>query len=91
MAVKNVLPMHQAELIKLAMVVNTDEDLAKSVMQAGDMNNGHLLHQFKDINGEMRQSFYSLQAKEQINDDLKDIIIGKKRTAMEAGFTDESD
>lgn len=91
MAVKNVLPMHQAELIKLAMVVNTDEDLAKSVMQAGDMNNGHLLHQFKDINGEMRQSFYSLQAKEQINDDLKDIIIGKKRTAMEAGFIDERD
>ena len=83
--------MHQAELIKLFMVVNTDEDLAKTVMEAGDMNNGHLLHQFKDIRGEMRQSFYSLQAQELINDDVKDIIIGRKRTSIEAGFSDEYD
>ena len=55
------------------------------------MNNGHLLHQFKDANGELRQSFYSLQAQEQISDDIKDIIIGKKRTAVEAGLTDEHD
>ena len=55
------------------------------------MNNGHLLHQFKDANGLMRQSFYSLQAQEQITDDVKDIIIGKKRTAQEAGLTDLHD
>ena len=42
--VKDVLPMHQAHLNKLCMVVNTDEDLAKTVMDAGDVNNGHILH-----------------------------------------------
>ena len=73
------------------MVVNTDEDLAKTVMDAGDVNNGHILHQFKDAKGEQRQSFYYLQAQETINDEIKDIIIGRKRTAFEAGLTDRSD
>ena len=70
------------------MVVNTDEDLAKSVMDAGDINNGHILHQFTDANGDQRQSFYYLQAQENINDEIKDIIIGKKRTAFEAGLAE---
>ena len=39
----------------------------------------------------MRQSFYSLQAQEQIPDEVKDIIIGKKRTSREAGFSNERD
>ena len=54
--------------------MNTDEDLAKTIMEAGDLNNGHILHQFVDANGDQRQSFYYLQAQEQINDDIKEII-----------------
>ena len=52
--------MQQAELLKLFMIVNTDEDLDKTTMAASNKNNGHLLHAFKDTSGEMRQSFYSL-------------------------------
>ena len=58
---KDILPMHQAELLKLSMVVN-DDDLEKVVMESANVNNGHLLHSFKDKSGDMRQSFYSLQA-----------------------------
>ena len=39
-AVKDVLPMQQAELLKLALVVN-DDDLDKATMEAGSVNNGH--------------------------------------------------
>lgn len=53
--------MHHAELLKLSMVVN-DDDLEKITMEMGERNNGHLLHTIKDTNGDLRQSFYSLQA-----------------------------
>ena len=52
-AVKDILPMHQAELLKLSMVVN-DDDLEKAVMESANVNNGHLLHSFKDKSGDMR-------------------------------------
>ena len=45
----------------MSMVVNDDE-LDKTTMDAGNKNNGHLLHAFRDKLGDMRQSFYSLQA-----------------------------
>jgi hypothetical protein len=50
-SVKEILPMHQAELLKLCMVVN-DDDLDKVTMDAGERINGHLLHSFKDKNGD---------------------------------------
>ena len=52
-SVKEILPMHQAELLKLTMVVN-DDDLDKVTMDAGEKNNGHLLHSFTDKNGDQR-------------------------------------
>ena len=51
--------MHHAELLKLSMVVN-DDDLNRATVEAGEVNNGHLLHAIKDKNGELRQSFYAL-------------------------------
>lgn len=86
-SVKDVLPMPQAELLKLSLVVN-DDDLDKSTMAAGSINNGHLLHAFRDSCGDQRQSFYSLQATESIPDQVKEFIVGKKRTSAEAGFSD---
>lgn len=77
--------MHQAELLTLSMVVN-DDVLDKATMGAGSMNNGHLLHQFRDKNEEIRQSFYCIQAEEQMPEILKNCIVGQKRTAREAGF-----
>ena len=50
-SVKEILPMHQAELLKLCMVVN-DDDLDKVTMDAGERINGQLLHSFKDKNGD---------------------------------------
>ena len=85
-AVKDVLPMHQAELLKLALVVN-DDDLDKATMEAGSVNNGHLLHAYKDKLGDARHSFYSKHAEETIPDEVKSFIVGKKRTALEAGFS----
>ena len=58
-SVKDITPMQQAELLKLSLLVNDDE-LDKATMSAGAVNNGHMLHAFKDKNGELRQSFYSL-------------------------------
>ena len=84
-AVKEILPMHQAELLKLALVVN-DDDLDKATMDAGLVNNGHLLHAYKDKTGDMRHSFYSKHAEETIPDEVKSYIVGKKRTALEAGL-----
>lgn len=53
MSVKDILPMHHAELLKLSMVVN-DDDLNKATMEAAERNNGYLLHAIKDSNGELR-------------------------------------
>ncbi len=64
-----------------------DDDLDKATMAAGTVNNGQILHGFKDKTGETRQSFYSLQASEQVPDDVKNFMVGKKRTAKEAGFS----
>ena len=69
LAVKDLVPMQQAELLKLSMVVNVDE-LDKTVMNAASLNNGHLLYSFMDKNGEPRQSFYSLQAEEKLPDEV---------------------
>ena len=85
-AVKDILPMHQAELLKLALVVN-DDDLDKATMDAGGVNNGHLLHAYKDKSGDLRHSFYCKHAEETIPDEVKSFIVGKKRTALEAGFS----
>ena len=71
MSVKDVLPMPHAELLKLSTVVN-DDDLDRATMEAGNINNGHLLHTFKDNNNEMRQSFYSMQAEESLPDLIKE-------------------
>ena len=57
-SVKDVLPMKQAELLKMAIVVN-DDDLDKATMEAGARNNGHLIHVCKDKNGVNKHSFYS--------------------------------
>ena len=40
--------MHLSELLKLNMVVNVDEDMTKDAKEAGNINNGHLLHTHKD-------------------------------------------
>ena len=86
-AVKDVLPMKQAELLKMAIVVN-DDDLDKATMDAGSRNNGHLIHATKEKGGEIRHSFYSHQAEEQIPGEVKNFIVGKKRTSTEAGFSE---
>ena len=80
------VPLTQAELLKLSLVIN-DDDLDKTTIEAGTINNGQILHSFKDKSGEMRQSFYSLQAEEQVPDTVKTFMVGKKRTAKEAGFS----
>ena len=61
--VRDVLPMQQAELMKMSIVVN-DDDLDKVTMDSGHLNNGQLIHLSKDKNGEMMHSFYSRQADE---------------------------
>ena len=58
-SVKEILPMAHGELLELTMLVN-DDDLDKSTIEAAHVNNGHLLHAYKDNSGEQRQSFYSL-------------------------------
>lgn len=45
--VRDVLPMRQAELMKMVIVVN-DDDLDKATMVAGHQNNGQLIHTCKD-------------------------------------------
>ena len=79
--------MKQAELMKLALVVN-DDDLDKATMEAGFINNGQLIYSCKDKSGDQRHSFYSKQSEEKIPDELKSIIVGSKRTREEAGSPD---
>ena len=85
--VRDVLPMQQAELMKMSIVVN-DDDLNKATMESGNLNNGQLIHLEKDKNGEMMHSFYYRQADETIKDQVKSFMVGKKRTAQEAGFSE---
>lgn len=75
--------MHHGEIIKLAMMINED-DLAQDTQNAGMKVNGHLMHSFKDENGEQRWAFYSESASRRLPMSLKEIVIGKKRTAKES-------
>lgn len=49
-AVKDVLPLTHAHLLKLCVVIN-DDDLLKSTQKAGSAVNGHLMHSFLDDEG----------------------------------------
>lgn len=48
------------------------------------------MHAIKDQRGEPRQALYTQQAVEKIPEDLKTFMLGAKRTAFEAGFSEES-
>ena len=56
-SVKEILPMHHGEILKVSMLINDDE-LDKETREAGMKVNGHLMHQFKDSSDDLRWSFY---------------------------------
>lgn len=80
--VLDVLPMKHAELLKLTMLVN-DDDLDRATMAASSMTNGHLLHAFKDATNEQRQAFYSFNSREEVPDEVAQMICGAKRTSKD--------
>lgn len=65
------------------MVVN-DDDLDKATIAAGQKTNGHFLHSFQDDGGDARQAFYSCDAEDIMPKPLKEEVVGKKRTVLEA-------
>lgn len=69
------------------MLIN-DDDLDAKTRDAGFKVNGHLMHQFKDQNGDLRWQFYTQQSDRQNTKSLKELTLGKKRSSKEAGFTD---
>lgn len=52
-AVRDILPLQHAQLLKMCVVVN-DDDVAPETLLAGKASNGHMMHSFADDEGETR-------------------------------------
>jgi hypothetical protein len=81
-AVKEILPLQHAQLLKLCVVVNDDE-LNKDTINAGSVTNGHLMHSFVDDEGDTRQAYYSCKAAETLPEEIA-CSIGTKRSREQA-------
>ena len=57
--VSELLPLHQAELLKLSLVLNED-DQHNDVTSATRLNNGHMLHEFTEEDGQKRKALYRI-------------------------------
>lgn len=85
-AVKEILPMQLASLLKLCVVINDDET-AKDTVRAGQLTNGHLMHSFIDDEGNTRQAFYSCTEASHLPENIAKQI-GHKRSRKEAFGSD---
>jgi len=56
-SVSELLPMQQAELLKLSIVLNEDEQ-HDDVTQATRLTNGHMLHEYAEEDGQARKALY---------------------------------
>lgn len=85
-AVKEILPLQHAHLLKLCVVIN-DDDLSKTTQKAGSVVNGHLMHSFIDDEGVQRQAFYSCADASVLPDEVSEQV-GRKRSRKEAFGSD---
>jgi len=85
-AVKEILPMQLASLLKLCVVINDDET-AKDTVRAGQLTNGYLMHSFIDDEGNTRQAFYSCTEASHLPETIAKQI-GHKRSRKEAFGSD---
>ena len=85
--VKDILPMHHGEILKVNMLIN-DDDLDQMTRDASYQVNGHLMHLQKNVGDAPRWQFYTKHAESRISRKIKELVVGKKRTAKEADLTD---
>lgn len=78
-SVSEILPLQQAELLKLCIVLNEDE-ITTDCMKAANLNNGHMLHGVKQDDGSFRKAMYRCNQSSVLPSEIQEPMLGSKRS-----------